>query len=78
MAPDDIAYLLFSQAIPSLDGDQRLDVVDTLNSCDFDVAIDMLVYMVSSNQIAVDADLLNLAVDVLRDAGLTRHITKQD
>lgn len=58
MTADDITYLVFGQAIPSLDADTRLDVVDALRDGDTDVALAMLLRLIDTQEIMIDADLL--------------------
>lgn len=56
--PQDTAFLLFGQAMPALDADRRLDVVDCLNDGDWDVALIALVAAIDALQIQVDPALL--------------------
>lgn len=54
----DAAYLIFGQAIPHLDADDRLDVVDALRDCDFDSALMQLLYLSDTQNIPVDSALI--------------------
>jgi hypothetical protein len=56
--PQDTAFLLFGQAMPALDADQRLDVVDCLNDGDWDVALTALIAAIDADDIQVDPVLL--------------------
>lgn len=57
----DAAYLLFGQAMPSLSGDDQLEVVIALYDGDFDIAFTLLVGAIDDGGIQVDPDLLTYA-----------------
>lgn len=54
----EVTYLVFGQAIPTLDKDVRADVVDLINESEFGIALDVLLRAIDRQQIAIDADLL--------------------
>lgn len=56
-----VTYLVFGQAIPSLDADVRADVVDLINAGDIDVALDVLLRVVDRDAVPIDVDLLAAA-----------------
>ena len=54
----EVTYLVFGQAMPTLDLDVRYTVVELINDGDMDIALDTLVGAIDKQQIKIDDDLL--------------------